>query len=358
MPLGKRLAGLLTADNGRFSQQDNLDGVTNDGEAILSWLQAHREVPNTLRAYLRHLESLLLWLQDRGLALSDLTRPHARDFMDWSLNHSHEAPRAIKVTKTGKVATPKPATPMSLATYNQRLGAMNSLFSHIVDGGYLSGNPFAGIKVKNTRKSLDHRRRSLNTSMLDAVMAEIGDMPELEQARTKLLVIGITKLAARRSEAADAKLSDLYLKDDGTWWWTVRGKGGKVADVPVSDLVIAAIRHYRRTARLPEAWRHTDPDPIFPGTLGRQVGDQMHYLHLTRLFRHAAMRLALDDPNRSRLEKASPHWLRHTGLTQLADQLDLRAVKEVARHSDINTTAHYTNVDSAALHKEVNRVGF
>ncbi len=356
--MGERLAVLLKADSGRFSNAHNLDGVSNDREAVLAWLQAHRNVPNTLRAYLRHLEALLLWLHDGQLALSDLTRPLAQEFMDWSLQLSHLAVRPVKVTKTGKIPKPKPAPPMSLATYNQRLGAMNSMFSHIVDGGYLQGNPFSGIKARNTRKSLDHRRRSLNPSMLDAVMSEIAAMPEPEQARTKLLVIGITKLAARRSEAAGAKLSDLYLKDDGTWWWMVRGKGDKVADVPVNPIVISAIRNYRRASQLPETWRFSDPDPIFPGTFGRQVGDQMHYLYLTRLFRSSAQRLGADDPNRSRLAKASPHWLRHTGLTQLADQLDLRVVQEVARHGDINTTAHYTNVDSAALHKEVSRVGF
>jgi site-specific recombinase XerD len=363
-PLPARIGELLRTDSGRFANpEDNLDGARNDAEATLAWLQTHKNSPNTLRAYVRHLEVLLTWLDLNRLRLSGLTRPQALAFIEWCamppeefiFDPEHpERPgtlfQPVMATKT-KAKQPLEAK-TSPAARNQRLGALNSLFKHMVSGGYTRANPFSGVKAEQQTGSLERRFRSLDETMLDDVTAEIDALEEPERSRTRLVIIGITRLAARRSEAALARLGDFLPDEKGQWWWRVAGKGNKGALVPVHPDVMDVLWAYREAAGLPRTWEPRDTSPLFPGMKGEQVTDEMHYQHIKALFLRASLRL--DGTSADRLRRATPHWLRHTGLTRLVQTNPIHVVKEIARHSRVDTTTTYTTVSSDQLH-EANR---
>jgi len=356
--LPARIDALLRSDSGRFANpHENLDGARNDAEATLAWLQKHQDSPNTLRAYVRHLEALLTWLDLQGINLTDLTRPHALKFLKWcSMPEPIEDYVGLEKLFQPVMAGKFPKEPLqartSPAARNQRLGALNSLFKHMVSGGYARANPFAGVKAEQQTGNLERRFRSLDESMLDAVVAEIDELEEPERSRTRLVIIGITRLAARRSEAAVAQIGQLIPDEKGRWWWRVSGKGDKKALVPVHPDVMDVLWAYRAAANLPRTWPPNDPSPLFPGMKGEQVTDAMHYQHIKALFLRASLRL--DGIAADRLQRASPHWLRHTGLTRLVQTNPIHVVKEIARHSRVDTTATYTTASSDQLY-EANR---
>lgn len=359
MPLQARLSELLAADqsSGRFaSPDDNLDDTRNDSEAVLAWLQKHKDTPNTLRAYMRHVEVLLTWLQRNGLCLTDLTRPKAREFIDFCKAPPTDDIGRDKlfrpVMDDGK--PPKPVEPIravtSPAARNQRLAALNSLFKHMVESGYARANPFAGINSEARNTDLVRRFRSLDESMFQAVIEEIEALKPVEQARMKLLIVGMTRLAARRGEASIARLCDIQNDGKGRWWWFVTGKGQKPAMVPVHPDILEALAAYRAAIGRPSAWGLNDESPLFPGARGEAVGDNTHYICIKALFKKAALRIG--GAQSDRLMKASPHWLRHTGLSRLVELMPIHKVKEIARHGRVDTTATYTTVGADELHED------
>jgi site-specific recombinase XerD len=68
---------------------------------------------------------------------------------------------------------------------------------------------------------------------------------------------------------------------------------------------------------------------------------------LKRFFRLVAQQIAnTDSAAAHRLERASPHWLRHTHATRaLARGVELRSVRDNLRHASIATTSQYVHGD-------------
>ena len=62
------------------------------------------------------------------------------------------------------------------------------------------------------------------------------------------------------------------------------------------------------------------------------------------IFDKAANRMETDDPAAAaRLRQATPHWMRHTGVTHAMESgASPRYVQAQARHSSLNVTAKYS----------------
>jgi site-specific recombinase XerD len=155
----------------------------------------------------------------------------------------------------------------------------------------------------------------------------------------------------RRAEAANLLLSDVderrrasdprlrqAIKGSTSWWVTVRyGKRGRTRAVPLDDAleVIIAWVKSRPTAAtehlLLSLPRTGQRGPLSTRDIARIVA------------RHAD---AADLPE----DRRSPHVLRHTFCTHLADAgADVGTIRELAGHADIRTTTIYTAVSAGRL---------
>ena len=160
----------------------------------------------------------------------------------------------------------------------------------------------------------------------------------------------------RRAEAANLLLGDIderrrasdprlrqAIKGSTSWWVTVRyGKRGRTRAVPLDDDALEAIVAWvksRPTAAtehlLLSLPRTGQPAPLSTRDIARVVA------------RHAA---AADLPE----DRRSPHVLRHTFCTHLADTgADTAVIRELAGHADIRTTTIYTAVNAGRLEQAV-----
>ncbi|HVE46481.1 MAG TPA: site-specific integrase [Acidimicrobiales bacterium] len=134
--------------------------------------------------------------------------------------------------------------------------------------------------------------------------------------------------ALRRFEIARVRWEDFT--DDG--WFQVIGKGDKPAKLPVHPLVAEALSKLDRSSSpwvFPGRFRNSRRSHVCEATIWQWVSD-----------------IAVE----AGIGHVAPHVLRHTALATANDSTgDLRAVQDLARHSDIGTTAGYTRTTTRRL---------
>ena len=117
-----------------------------------------------------------------------------------------------------------------------------------------------------------------------------------------------------------------------------QGKGRKDRYAMLADDLLALLRVWWRAGHekgvmLPGGWLFPGRDPI----------DHLTTRQLARLFQSALEAAGID-------KKASLHTLRHSFATHLLEQkVDIRVIQVLLGHAKLNTTAHYSQVDSRTL---------
>lgn len=252
---------------------------------------------------------------------------------------------------------------LSPASCRQAIGIVSGLFSYLVNAGYLAGNPWA-LKRRRAKQRgrpaveryLDQQLWALLLSFVETEpRSSTRDQQRYERDRWVLRLLYSTAL--RAAEAADVRAGD-FSSRRGRWWLTVRGKGGSVEDVPVSEALLADYMRYRAFHKMPAAWDPDDGTPLILGIAGRglcPLTSTAVYLIVKGCFGRAADRLEPTDPIRAaRLQRASTHWLRHTAATHQADAgVDVRHIQRNLRHASIGVTSIYLHSDDDARHDEL-----
>ena len=122
----------------------------------------------------------------------------------------------------------------------------------------------------------------------------------------------------------------------------VRGKGAKQRVVPLTPVVVEAIREY-----LP-CRPQTESNHLFVSRVG---GLPIHGRVAGRMLDHVLERAGLDH------EGITPHRLRHTFATHLIRAgVDIRTVQELLGHADLQTTARYLHSDTRTKQAAVGRL--
>lgn len=140
----------------------------------------------------------------------------------------------------------------------------------------------------------------------------------------------------RASEVVSLKVSDI--DPERQVIRVEQGKGRKDRYAMLSPDLLALLRAWWRAGHqkgvmLPGGWLFPGQNPVNPLT-ARQ---------LSRIF-HGAKEAAKID------KKVSLHTLRHCFATHLLEQkVDIRVIQVLLGHAKLNTTAHYSQVDSRAL---------
>ena len=308
----------------------NSDGALNDGEAVLSWLAQHKDEPHTLRAYKGALAKFLSFWQDKPLC--DFKRPHSVAFVAFLEGNE-----------------------LSDASIDHCVASCSSLFRHLHDGGYLRFNPFKGYKRRRRTSKLMNQRFLPEVAFehLEEAMRLRGD----EYPRLRWWLVGITHLALRRAEAALLTSDKLHRDYDGDWWLTIYGKGGYEDDIPVHPEAMSSYRAFRISLGLPELPITGEVTALFPGKRNKPIKAGTIYGHLKDIFASAAevARAKGDESTAAILDKASPHWLRHTELSRQARKLSLPMVGEFGRHRRLDTTTQYVHMERKEWHRQVSK---
>jgi len=365
----------LTGEHGRNRAQGTRQVDANDDRsAVLAWLARYADSPATLSSYRKEAERLLLWcVHQRKRALSDLSHEdmllYERFLGDpQPAEHWIMAP-GMKASRTSPAWRPF-AVPLGPTSQRQAMSILNGLFIFLVNAGYLAGNPLALRRRPRALSKPKQMSRFLPQAHWAAVRQTIEEMPAetdrdlLRSARARWLFSLLYLGALRVSEVCSATMGAFYALqgDDGKqrWWLQITGKGNKTRLVPATDELMAELIRYRRANALKPLPTAGDPLPVLLPLIGPptfMVRTAVYEL-VKEVVRQTAERVRRLGPEHegaaAHIERASPHWMRHTAGSHQSGTLDLTTIRDNLGHETVATTSIYLHTEDNVRHDATN----
>jgi site-specific recombinase XerD len=331
--------------------------VTTDREAIEAWLSMH-ETETTSRAYRKEAERFLFWANiERERALSSLNTSDAiayRTFLRSPMPRDRwVGPRQSRLSEGWSPFFCR-LRPSSVA---YALSVLSSMFRWLVEQQYVVANPFAGVTGAMVRSSGPVHLRSLQDDewrfarrIANELSTQYGWSVEAAQ-RLRFILDFELATGLRATELIHARIGDVVFGDAEDIWLRVVGKGRRTARVALPPLAFTALQTYLQQRGLNADPRRCNRNlPLVPSlNLDQSVslsGTRLRAV-LKRFFRLVAEQIRSTDSAAARkIERASPHWLRHAHATRaLACGVELRNVRDNLRHASIATTSRYVHGD-------------
>ena len=349
--------------------------VSNDLEAIKSWLSNSTDNESTYSSYRKEAERLLLWaVITMKKPLSSLNHGDFLEYEKFLLDPQPEStwimPDDWKYARNHKLWRPF-AMPLSKSSQKQAMSILNTMMSWLVRSGYLIGNPLALSKSK--RKHVQHEvTRFLDDDLWAHVKKTIMCMPqESDRDRKKfyrarwlftLLFLG----GLRVSEVVNNTMGCFKCRrasdDSDEWWLEIVGKGGKIRKVPVSDELLSEMMRYRAENGLSTMPYQGDDTPLLlavrddAGYEKKSVTRNTIHVIVKSVFNMAACNIELmghDLHGKAiSLRQASAHWIRHTAASNMAKSMDLIFVRDNLGHANVTTTNRYLHAHDEDRYKK------
>lgn len=274
-------------------------------------------------------------LQERGLSPSTLLNyvPVAEQFLAERFHNSVPNFAMIRATHvTGFVL--RHARELSPVRAGLMVTALRSFFRYLRHRGVIATDLAACVPtVPNW--SLSTLPRFLPTAAVERIL-ECCDRTTSAGRRNHAILLLLARLGVRAGEVVGLRLDDI---DWSTGQITIRGKGGKSAQLPLANDVGAALADYLRHDRPRSATRRVFLRHRAP-LVGFGNSSTISSL-VRRALKHAGVESA----------HTGAHVLRHSLATSLLRQGgSLDEIGELLRHQSPNTTAIYAKVDVTALH--------
>jgi integrase/recombinase XerD len=250
--------------------------------------QSRIHTESDLRAY-------LCWCRDHDVNPLQAPRPHVELYLRWMQEARRYQP----------------------STVSRRLSIVTGFYRTCVIDGVLEHSP--ADNVRRPRISTESPTLVLSHLQFEALLAAARDSINPNDFA---LVAMLGLLGLRIFEATSADITALS-EVHGHRVLTIRGKGDKLATIPLPPAVGRAID------------RASDD---------RLVGPVLRSRAETRMSRHAATRRLHNLAHTAGIStpRMHPHMLRHTYVTTMLDAgVDLRDVQIAARHADPRTTMRY-----------------
>ncbi len=215
-------------------------------------------------------------------------------------------------------------------TIRRKLTAIASFYHFLADTGSAVLNPARGLPLPKVAQCFP----TCLTAEQAGALLDAAHTPWHRAMIALLLFAGL-----RRSEVAAITLDDLDMESAQL---LVRGKGAKQRVVPLTPLVVEAIREY--LACRPR----TESSHLFVSRVG---GHPLHARVAGRMLQCVLQRAGLGE------EGITPHQLRHTFATHLIRSgVDVRTVQELLGHADLQTTARYLHSDTRTKQAAVEKL--
>ena len=218
------------------------------------------------------------------------------------------------------------------ASKARKLSAIKGLFKFMtVKRGYLDENPAANIEAPKRKKTLP-KFLSLDESklLLDAVRNDVESKTRL---RDLCIITLFLNCGMRLGELVGISLTDL---DRNLEHVRVLGKGSKERIIYLNQACKTVLADYLINVRLDERHKNLPDKALFLSNRDKRISDKMvqatvyKYLDLSGLGS----------------KHYSVHKLRHTAATLMyqSGNVDIRVLKDILGHEQLNTTQIYTHV--------------
>ncbi|WP_244406406.1 tyrosine-type recombinase/integrase [Thioalkalivibrio sp. K90mix] len=249
---------------------------------------------------------------------------------------------------------------------------IRDLLSFLAQAGYLIGNPLALINIcahahnesVAVQRARAPRRRALGRRLWIRLQSAVNNWPEktpqaqFEKARARWMLTLMYALGPRISDLRGS-FGDIHREavgDRDLWIWSIAGKGGKFAQLPLPSPVVDEMVRFRKSIGIPAFPVDGETTPLVPRSTDTNRNRPLTRQGLDRIVRQtldSAAQQAYDDGDpeaAERLSRASAHALRHTAATDILESgVDMRVAADLMRHSDIRTTQGYTTPELSRL---------
>ena len=274
-------------------------------------------------------------LQERGLSPSTLLNyvPAAEQFLAERFHNRAPNLAMLRASHvTGFVL--RHARQLSPVRAGLMVTALRSFFRYLRHRGAITTD-LAGCVPTVPNWSLSTLPRFLPAATVERIL-ECSDRTTSVGRRNHAILLLLARLGVRAGEVVGLSLDDI---DWSTGQITIRGKGGKSAQLPLANDVGAAIAAYLRHDRPGSATRR-----VFLRHRAPLVGFG-NSSTISSLVRRALKHAGVESVH------TGAHVLRHSLATSLLRQGgSLDEIGELLRHQSPNTTAIYAKVDVTALH--------
>ena len=268
--------------------------------------------PNTLEAYQRDVEKLLVFLGREDKHVLDVTLEDLQTFAA-GLHDIGIGPRS----------------------QCRILSGVRSFFHFLMVDGYRDDDP---TELLESPVLGEHLPEVLSTAEVDLLEDSI-DLSKWEGHRNRAIIEVLFSCGLRVTELVTLRLSNLYLEEG---FVRIMGKGSKERLVPISPRAIKELGFWfddRRQMTI----KPGEEDYVFLNRRGAHLTRTMILIMIKRQAVEAGIRKTI-----------SPHTLRHSFATALLEGgADLRAIQAMLGHESIGTTEIYTHIDTTTLRQEI-----
>ncbi len=216
-------------------------------------------------------------------------------------------------------------------TRMRKLSALRSFYKYICNKkGYMENDPTANVDAPKPAKTLPkYMTLEECLTLLDTVK---GDIESPTRVRDYAIITLFLNTGMRLSELCSLNLQSLS-SDLSTV--RVRGKGNKERMLYLNDLAKSAIEEYLRE-RLDAKYVRTSDNALFLSSREQRISQKTVQWMVHKYFEMSGLGH----------KGLSVHKLRHTAATLMyqTGEVDIRILKEVLGHEQLNTTQIYTHV--------------
>ena len=267
---------------------------------------------NTLDAYLRDLDKLLVYLKHGSVDVLDVELSDLQTFAA-QLHDIGIGPRS----------------------QCRILSGVRSFFRFLELDGYREDDP---SELLESPVLGVHLPEVLSPEEVDRLEASI-DLSKPEGQRNRAIIEVLFSCGLRVSELVNLKLSNLYIEEQ---YVRVMGKGSKERLVPISPRALKELDYWfmdRNQLRI----KPGEEDYVFLNRRGAHLTRTMILIMIKQQAALAGIQKTI-----------SPHTLRHSFATALLEGgADLRVIQVLLGHESIGTTEIYTHVDMTTLREEI-----
>lgn len=317
----------------------------SDEDIVAQWVKARAASPATAKSYTKEGRRLLLWLKLEKSNIP-LCRVGSQECMDYMAFLQNIPDRWISRAYS-KALEPGWAPfkgQLSHKSYQHTIVVVNSLFKWLLKEQLISRDPWNSVNL-NSGDEKGRRpsgSKALTENTINEVVAFITRHDNTpSHSRMKFIVLFLEAVGLRSAELLSAKLGDFRLEEDAGWQLSVFGKGAKNRDVAIPQQAVAALNEYLLTRGLGVLGEAPGELPLLASTVNptETIAYPTLYANVKNWFERALSEADLSKTERSKLEKASTHWLRHTfGTRAVAREVPMDVIQAQLGHASIETT--------------------